>query len=767
MRIGNRLIISFLVIAISISIVGIVSTFFSQNALEQSITESSKVLAAEIMDTINRNFYYKLEAFELFSQDPILHEVLRESNKEFEQIDDIENFMDVLDQQWLSIPKEDVSPFMESLINNNAANKLREFQSFYEERYGYNVIGEIFVTNAYGANVAQTGKTTDYKQSDEDWWKQGKQYDVWVKDVEYDESADVFSNDYVIRIDDENGNMLGVMKVVLNVEEIFNILEVYENSKEFDSTHYVLLDRNQDILFPQTLNEHSFMESINFKETNDSDFNIFSGQKLLVKTESIKFRDFEGFNWSILIVHDAEQVLKPVLDLRNLMIVIFSIIVFLTVIVGWYIARSISKPTSDLQEAIQRVKKGEYDASAKISSNDEIGDLSKSFDNMTQSLIQTEILHKAAVKKYKDLYENSSGLHRTINLDGKIINCNKSYALAFGYRKEEIIGKSIFDFCPKENLNDMQDSFESWKKTGRSQGREIIFQRKDGSLFPGLLSATNLYDEQGNLLGSNTVIQDLSDIRNAQKEIQELQTKRLSVIGELTARIAHDMRNPLSVIKNSAELIKIQQKKMNQQTLSQWDRLERGIFRISHQVDDVLDYVRKPVIKKQNIKFSIILKNTLSRCEIPKNIKIIKPKKDANIFCDSNKFEIVLVNLIMNAVQAMSTHKGNIDISFSKNSENKITSIKISDTGFGIPPKLINKIFDPLFTTREIGTGLGLPSCKNIIEHHRGTIEVNSTEGEGSTFIIKLLTETEWEEINKIGNKEKLTDFIVSLNSNL
>ena len=532
MRIGNRLIISFLVIAISISIVGIVSTFFSQNALEQSITESSKVLAAEIMDTINRNFYYKLEAFELFSQDPILHEVLRESNKKFEQIDDIENFIDVLDQQWLSIPKEDVSPFMESLINNNAANKLREFQSFYEERYGYNVIGEIFVTNAYGANVAQTGKTTDYKQSDENWWKQGKQHDVWVKDVEYDESANVFSNDYVIRIDDENGNMLGMMKVVLNVEEVFNILEGYENSKEFDSTHYVLLDRNQDILFPQTLNEHSFLESINFKETNDSDFNIFSGEKLLVKTESIKFRDFEGFNWSILIVHDAEQVLKPVLDLRNLLFLIFSIIVFLTVIVGWYIARSISKPASDLNEAIQRVKKGEYDASAKISSNDEIGDLSKSFDEMTQSLIQTEILHKAAVKKYKDLYENSSGLHRTINLDGKILNCNKSYADAFGYRKEEVIGKSIFDFCPKENQDEIKVSFETWKETGKSQGREIIFQKKDGSLFPGILSATNLYDEQDNLIGSNTIIQDLSDIRNAQKEIQDLRTKRLSVIGE-------------------------------------------------------------------------------------------------------------------------------------------------------------------------------------------------------------------------------------------
>ena len=519
MRIGNRLIISFLVIAISISIVGIVSTFFSQNVLEKSIAESSKVLASEILDTVNRNFYYKLELFQLFSQDPILHEVLRESNKEFEQRDDIENFIDVLDQEWVSIPKEDVTPFMESLINNNAANKLREFQSFYEDRYGYNVIGEIFVTNAYGANVAQTGKTTDYKQSDEDWWNQGKQHGFWVKDVEYDESANIFSNDFVIRIDDENGNMLGVMKVVLNVKEIFNVLEGFENSKEFDSTHYVLLDRNQDILFPTTINEHTFLENINFEETNVLDFNIFSGEKLLVKSESNEFRDFEGFNWSLVIVHNTEQVLKPVLDLRNLLFIIFSIIVVLTVIVGWYISRSISKPVSDLQEAIQRVKKGEYDASAKNSSNDEIGDLSKSFDEMTLSLVQTEILHKSAVKKYIDLYEQSAGLYRTIDLDGKIINCNQSYAKAFGYRKEEVIGKSIFDFCPKDTQKDMIDSFESWKETGKSQGQEIIFQRKDGSLFPGILSANNLYDEQGNLLGSNTVIQDLSDIRNAQKAI--------------------------------------------------------------------------------------------------------------------------------------------------------------------------------------------------------------------------------------------------------
>ena len=121
----------------------------------------------------------------------------------------------------------------------------------------------------------------------------------------------------------------------------------------------------------------------------------------------------------------------------------------------------------------------------------------------------------------------------------------------------------------------------------------------------------------------------------------------------------------------------------------------------------------------------------------------------------------------MNATQAMDTEEGNINISFTENYKDKYSLIKISDSGSGIPAQLIKKIFDPLFTTREIGTGLGLPSCKNIIEHHMGTIEVETAEGKGTTFVIKLPSKTEWDQISKIGDKEKLTDFITSLQAQL
>ena len=475
----------------------------------------------------------------------------------------------------------------------------------------------------------------------------------------------------------------------------------------------------------------------------------------------------EDTDWHYLTEINHNEAFFDATFFQALLLSLIGITILGVTGISLFFSSKLTNPIKNLTKATQQIKKGNLNVNVKTSGNDEIHDLTVSVNSMAKSLQKSKESERRIINKFVDLYDSSPSLNRTIDLNGKILDCNKSYAKAFGYDKTEIVGKSIFDFVPKDAIDDIRDSFETWKRTGNIQSRELIFKRKDGSLFPGIISANNLYDKNGILLGSNTIIQDLSEIRNAQKEIQELRTKRLSVIGELTARIAHDMRNPLSVIKNCAELIKLHQKKMNDRSIAQWDRLERAIFRINHQVDDVLDFVRKPIINKQEKKFSVILHDALDRCDIPDNIKIILPRNDGTVFCDPDRIEVVLVNLILNSIQEMDSDKGKITITFSDNYENKYSMIQISDTGSGIPAKLIDKIFDPLFTTRQIGTGLGLPSCKNIIEYHRGSIEVNSKEGEGTTFTIKIPTKREWKQISKIGDKEKLTDFITSLNSSL
>ncbi len=247
-----------------------------------------------------------------------------------------------------------------------------------------------------------------------------------------------------------------------------------------------------------------------------------------------------------------------------------------------------------------------------------------------------------------------------------------------------------------------------------------------------------------------------------QKTAELLEKEKLSAIGELSARIAHDMRNPLNIIKNSAEIIKLSQKGMDAKTKEQWVRLERGIYRMVHQVDDVLDFIKSSPIHRRMNKLSTILQYSLERVNIPEKIKVTLPPNDVTIPCDTERLEAVFVNLIMNAVQAMGDKIGKISITITDESED-VVLIKVKDTGPGIPRTYISKIFDPLFTTRQIGTGLGLPSCKNIIEKHGGTIDVTTKIGKGTTFLIRLPKKTEWGNITKIGDKEKLTDYIVSL----
>jgi len=353
--------------------------------------------------------------------------------------------------------------------------------------------------------------------------------------------------------------------------------------------------------------------------------------------------------------------------------------------------------------------------------------------NTQKALTQTLELNE---QKFRSLYETSPNLLRTIDTKGIILDCNERYAKTLGYAKKEIIGSSIFNHVPKEKLAEMKKSFQAWKKIGRVGGREVTMQRKDGTIFPALITATGIYNEKGNLIGSNTSIIDLTEIQKAKEQLQEEKIKRLTAIGELSARIAHDLRNPMSVIKNTIELVEVElDVKRNEKIQKKFDRINRAIIRINHQVENVLDFVKNKPLQFENTPLQPILAFVIDRINVPLDVTINLPKNDIKVYCDFEKLEIVFINLITNAIQAMS-NKGEINI-MAKDEADQVV-IEVSDSGPGIAKEYLSKIFDPLFTTRQVGTGLGLPSCKNIIEKHSGTIVVQTRLGEGTTFVIKL-----------------------------
>jgi PAS domain S-box-containing protein len=344
-------------------------------------------------------------------------------------------------------------------------------------------------------------------------------------------------------------------------------------------------------------------------------------------------------------------------------------------------------------------------------------------------------------QRYRILYEKSPDLLRTVDLNENIIDCNDAYCYSLGYSREEIIGKSLFLHVAEKSVLDLRDALVEWDRTGFIENREIWLQRKNGDVFPTLLLSTNLYDTNGKLTGRISALRDMSVIHAAKKEIEEHKTQRLSAIGELSARIAHDLRNPLSVITNTLEIIKIQNPNLKEINQEKFDRIGRAVKRMTHQIEEVMEYVTPRPLDLQKTSLLGIIKSAVLNVKVSET-EIHLPQNDLSVICDAEKLEIVFTNLLLNAIQAMN-NCGKIFLRIQEgvinNGQNKnFATIEIEDTGHGIPQNLLTKIFDPLFTTRQIGTGLGLASCKNIVEKHGGHIDIKTKVDHGTTFIINI-----------------------------
>jgi two-component system sensor histidine kinase HydH len=241
-------------------------------------------------------------------------------------------------------------------------------------------------------------------------------------------------------------------------------------------------------------------------------------------------------------------------------------------------------------------------------------------------------------------------------------------------------------------------------------------------------------------LGKNGKPEEYVSIRTdvtTQKTLQDqlLKAEKLSIIGELSARLAHDLRNPLSVIKNTIELIKIKNPDLPEKVLEDLYKLNRAISRMTHQIDDVLDFVKSKPLRLERCSVFKTLYGSLERITKPSDVKINMPLNDTNIMADSEKLETVFANLITNAIQAMS-NRGEINIRIMDQKDHLV--IEVEDTGPGITSDVLPYIFEPLFTTKQTGTGLGLASCKSIVEKHGGKIDARTIVGKGTIFVITL-----------------------------
>ncbi len=234
------------------------------------------------------------------------------------------------------------------------------------------------------------------------------------------------------------------------------------------------------------------------------------------------------------------------------------------------------------------------------------------------------------------------------------------------------------------------------------------------------------------------------ELREAQEQL--LRQERLAVLGQLAGGVGHELRNPLSVILNATYYLKLTQPQVDEKTRHYFGMIDEEARRAEKIVNDLLDFARVPSVNQEAVPVPGLVARVLSRYPAPPSIKVTHelPADLPSLFVDPRHAEQVLGNLVQNACQAMEAG-GKLEISAKevkgrkpKQADAGMVAISVKDSGSGIPPENMKKLFEPLFTTKLKGIGLGLAVCRQLAEANGGRIEVQSQPGKGSTFILFL-----------------------------
>jgi PAS domain S-box-containing protein len=235
------------------------------------------------------------------------------------------------------------------------------------------------------------------------------------------------------------------------------------------------------------------------------------------------------------------------------------------------------------------------------------------------------------------------------------------------------------------------------------------------------------------------IISNWRDItKQIEMEEQIAASERLAVLGKLSGSIAHEIRNPLATIDISALNLKRRLKDADEKTKSQINRIIKQVRETTDTIQSLQDLAKLETPNKRRLDISDIIEKGIDVSESPESVRIIKAVTKNQLFVsvDEKQITIVLRNILSNAVHAMD-NKGTIWITAYKEGDGNV-NISIKDSGPGIKPENINKVFQSFFGTKTKGFGYGLTICRMIMEKHEGTIDARSEEGEGATIILSI-----------------------------
>jgi len=477
------------------------------------------------------------------------------------------------------------------------------------------------------------------------------------------------------------------------------------------------------------------------------------------------------------------------------LVIIMLISSFLGILIALAVSNVIVKPIKELIRAALEISKGNLSVRAKVSSKDEIGGLGIAFNKMTEDLGKYQ--HELTVARdYADsIITNMLDALVVIDPKGKIATINKATSELLGYKEDELIGKPIVSIVAGDETVLFRGVGIKWlTEKAVVKDHSMTLKAKTGEEIPVNFSGSTLRGKAGELIGIVGVAKDMREInrlmrqeeetaiakaeanveRKKAKELEDaykqlkdlqdtlIQAEKLNAVGQLASGVAHEVKNPLGIIMQSAEYLEGKLLPSEKNAPEALKMIQDNIKRADDIIRVLVDFSRVSKLEKRPESINSILENSLILIQhraVLENIKIIRELGNGlpDVSVDKNKIEQVFINVFLNAIQAM-PNGGNLilrtyqaKLNKSKNGvgtreedyfrpQEMALKVEIEDTGMGISPENLRKIFDPFFTTKEPGkgTGLGLSVARNILIMHKGLITIESKVGRGAKVIITL-----------------------------
>lgn len=534
-------------------------------------------------------------------------------------------------------------------------------------------------------------------------------------------------------------------------KDIQNLLNEYANRNEMIEIRFI--DKDQIIIatskqsnrtiINQKANDSSIQKALSLgQENSDTVLKDYGEGKQRVWIKNMPVVTGDGMIGDIYIESNINQVYDQLSNINQIFIVGTGISLIITVILGFFIARTITKPITDMRNQTVEMSKGNYTQRVKIYGNDEIGELALAFNNLSKRVQEAQANTESEKRRLDSVITHMSDGVIATDRRGRVRIINDMALKMLGKSKEEVSGHFIFDVL------DLRDEFSLEELNENNDSVLIDINEEEGII--ARVNFSTIVQDTGFVTGYIAVLHDVTEQQQIERERREFVTN-----------VSHELRTPLTSMNSYIEALEEgawRDESIAPQFLSVTREETERMIRL---VNDLLHLSKMDneteTITKEIVDFNMFINKIINRHEMAaKDTTFVRDIPRETIFTevDPDKMTQVFDNVITNAMKYSRGEK-RVEFHVKHNPVHSRLTIRIKDNGIGIPINKVDKIFDRFFRvdkarTRKMGgTGLGLAISKEIVEAHNGRIWANSVEGQGTSIFITLpcekIEEGDWD----------------------